>query len=100
MSAYNLNNINYIPVAGGLVELSASTMTPIVNDSHRVYPDDTNVTVSESSDADTFKLEDENSTNTSVKMKSLILVAVLFSNAWLLSNQFELHIALYSIMFK
>ena len=46
----------------------------MINDSDRVlFPDDTNVTVSELSDADTFKLEDENSTNTSVKkMKSLI----------------------------
>ena len=74
MSAYYLNNINYIPLAGDSVELSASAMTPMINDSDRVFPDDTNVTVSESSDADTFKLEDENSTNTSVKkMKSLIL---------------------------
>ena len=63
-----------IPVAGDLEELSASAITPMINDSDRVlFPDDTNVTVSELSDADTFKLEDENSTNTSVKkMKSLI----------------------------
>ena len=63
----------YVPLAGDSEELLASTMTPMINDSDRVFPDDTNVTVSESSDADTFKLEDENSTNTSVKkMKSLI----------------------------
>ena len=71
MSACYLKNINYIPVAGDLEELSASAMTPMINDSDRVFSDDTNVTVSEISDADTFKLEDENSTSTSVKkMKS------------------------------
>ena len=47
-------------------------MTPMMNDSDRVFPDDTNVTISEPADADTFKLEDEKSTNKSAnKMKSL-----------------------------
>ena len=50
-------------------------MTPMINDSDGVFPDDTNVTMSKPADADTFKLEDDNSTNISAnKMKSLVAV--------------------------
>ena len=41
-------------------------MTPMMNDSDGVFPDDTNVTISEPADVDTLKLEDDNSTNISV----------------------------------
>ena len=40
-------------------------MTPMINDSDRVFPDDTNVTISEPADADTFKVEGDNSINIS-----------------------------------
>ena len=69
---YYLNNINYIPVAGDSEELSASAMTPMINDWDRVFSDITNAIITDAFDADTLILEDENSTTTSVKtMKSL-----------------------------
>ena len=69
---YYWNNINYIPVAGDSEELSASAITPMINDWDRVFSDITNAIITDPSDADTFILEDENSTTTSVKkMKSI-----------------------------
>ena len=53
-------------------------MTPMMNDSDGVFPDDTNVTISEPADVDTLKLEDDNSTNISVnKIKNLLATYVL-----------------------
>ena len=47
----------------------------MINDSDRVFPDDTNVTISEPADVDTFRLEDDNSTNISAKkIKNLVAI--------------------------
>ena len=48
--------------------LSASAMTPTINDSDRRTSDDTNLTTSKSADFGTVKSADENSTNLSVKL--------------------------------
>ena len=46
-------------------------MTPMINDWDKVFSDNTNVTISGILDANTLKLEDENSTNISVKKLQL-----------------------------
>ena len=46
-------------------------MTPMINDWDKVFSDNTNVTISGILDANTLRLEDENSTNISVKKLQL-----------------------------
>ena len=63
---FTFTKINFLPVAGNTEELSASAMMPIIN-WVGIFPDDTSVTTSEPADFDTVKLEEEKSTNVSVK---------------------------------
>ena len=46
-------------------------MTPMINDSDRVFADDTNVTMCEFAVLNTLKFADENSTDISIKMLKL-----------------------------
>ena len=62
------HTLQYIPIAGDSEELSASAMTPMINDCDRVFTGVTNVTISDLVlDANTLKLAFENSTIISVK---------------------------------